>query len=255
MTFTVLCLLAQITNPPEFKTGSVFQKDRTAATVDGTSHASAEKAEINATVLASLKLLPSHQPGAKFIESRNLPAAEAWFRQRNLPIGIALTQFFAGKETEAVQALITLARSSSTPLSVVPFLAETATTVPSLVPAAYQLVESLCQKHPDNAAALYHQARLMQHLPDADASKAIPLLEKSIQLSPSSTLVLLELSRIQSNLGDRPSAIASLEKALAVDNELSVAHYRIASLYRVTGQPEKARLHMTEFQKLQSKGK
>lgn len=249
---------AQITSAPEFKSDPVFQKGRSAATVDGTSHASAEKSQVNTDLLSHLNRLSGHEGGIRLIQANLLPAAEAWFRERKLPIGVAMALFFSGQESESVRQLISIGRSMPNSVTVVPFLAEAAVLVPPLTASALDVIEKISGRNPASSEAYYYRARLLHHMPEAENDalrvKALDLLKKSIALDPAATAPLLELSRIYTSTGDRPAAIEALEKVLANDPNHLIAHYRIASLYRVTGQQEKARIHMIEFQKLQPKG-
>ena len=115
---------AQITGAPEFKSGPVFQKDRSAATVDGTSHASAEKAQLNAEVLLRLRQLSGYAGG--------------------------------------VRQLISIGRSNPSSVEIVPFLAETALVVPSLTASALEVIEKISVKNPSSSEAYYYRARLTQ---------------------------------------------------------------------------------------------
>ncbi|MCX6611132.1 MAG: tetratricopeptide repeat protein, partial [Acidobacteria bacterium] len=93
----------------------------------------------------------------------------------------------------------------------------------------------------------YYRARLTRD----QESTSIELLKKSVALDPAATAPLIELSRIYTRTGDRPAAIEALEKVLTLKPGTSIAHYRLASLYRAMGQHEKASSHMAAFQKLQ----
>ncbi len=248
--FLALCVLspvrAQITSAPEFKSGPVFQKDRSAATVDGTSHASAEKAQLNAEVLSRLGQLSGYAGGVRLIEGKLLPEAQKWFRDRKLPIGVAVALFFSGQEEESVRQLISLGRSNPSSVDIVPILAETALVVPSLTATALQVIEKISANNPSSGESYYYRARLTQ---DRESTR-IELLKKSIALDPAATAPLIELSRVYTGMGDRPAAIEALEKVLTLKPGSSIAHYRLASLYRAMGQHEKASSHLAAFQKL-----
>ncbi len=239
--------VAQITSAPEFKSGPVFQKDRSAATVDGTSHASAEKAQLNAEVMSRLKQLSGYKGGVRLIEAKLLPAAQKWFRDQKLPIGVAVALFFSGQEAEGVRQLLSIGRANTNSVTIVPFLAETALVVPSLIAPALEVIEKISAKNPASSEAFYYRARLIQ---DQEAT-SIELLKKSIALDRAATAPLIEVSRLYTRTGDRPAAIEALEKVLALKPDTSIAHYRLASLYRAMGQHEKASSHMAAFQKLQ----
>ena len=184
------------------------------------------------------------------IEAKLLPAAQGWFRDHKLPIGVAIALFFSGQESESVRQLISIGRTSPTSVTVLPFLAETALVVPSLTAAALEVIENIAASNPSNSEAYYYRARLLQQI-SGDETKAVELLKKSTSLDAAATAPLIELSRIYTKIGDRPAAIEALERVLALKPDTSLAHYRLASLYRAAGQHEKASSHMTAFQKLQ----
>lgn len=196
--------------------------------------------------MSRLKLLSGYEEGVRLIEAKLLPAAQAWFRNRKLPIGVAIALFFSGQESESVRQLISIGRANPDSLTALPFLAETALVVPSLSVPALEVIEKISAKNPSSSEAYYYRARLT-----TDETKAIELLKQSVALDAAATAPLIELSRGYTKTGDRPAAIEALEKVLALKPDTSIAHYRLASLYRAIGQHEKASSHMAAFQKLQ----
>lgn len=201
---------------------------------------------MNAEVMSRLKQQSGYEGGVRLIEAKLLPAAQTWFRDHKLPIGVAVALFFSGQESECVRQLISIGRANPGSVTVLPFLAETALVVPSLTAPALEVIEKISSKNPTNSEAYYHRARL-----SGEEAKAIELLKKSIALDPTATAPLIELSRVYTKAGDRAAAIQTLEKVLVIKPDTSIAHYRLASLYRAVGQHEKASSHMAAFQKLQ----
>lgn len=201
---------------------------------------------MNSEIMSRLKQQNGYEGGIRLIEEKLLPAAQTWFRNHKLPIGVAITLFFSGQESESVRQLISIGRANPNSLTVLPFLAETALVVPSLTVPALEVIEKISAKNPSNSEAYYYRARL-----SAEETKAIELLKQSVALDDAATAPLIELSRVYTKTGDRQAAIEALEKVLAVKPGTSIAHYRLTSLYRAIGQHEKASSHMAAFQKLQ----
>lgn len=200
--------------------------------------------------MSRLKQQIGYEGGVSLIEAKLLPAAQAWFRDRKLPIGAAIALFFSGQESDGVRRLITIGRANPNSLTVLPFLAETALIVPSLAAPALEAIEKISANNPTNSEAFYYRARLLDQT-SGETAKAVDLLKQSIALDPAATPPLIELSRIYTKTGNRPAAIEALEAVLTLKPGTSIAHYRLASLYRASGQPEKASSHMAAFQKLQ----
>jgi Tfp pilus assembly protein PilF len=66
------------------------------------------------------------------------------------------------------------------------------------------------------------------------------LLEKARQLDPKLAAVSLQLGILHEERHDLPRAIAAYQEAVATDPQLREAHYRLAQLYRRTGEKTKA---------------
>lgn len=242
--------LAQIGTPPEFQSNGTFQKSGAAATVDGTSHASAERTQINAGILERLRRLPGHADGVRLIENRMLAAALELFKSQQLPIGIAAAAFLNGRPEASGAQLLALAKQHPDDLTITPFLGETVGSVPALAPQFLQTIQAAAAAHPQNAEVQYYLGRaLLKQIPARNA-EAIPLLRRAADLDAKDTRALLELGREYTALEKRTEAIAVLEEALRRDNTLSAAHFRLAGLYRANKQPEKSREHLQQFQKL-----
>ena len=242
----VLPVYSQVASPPEFQSDTSFHKDRAAATVDGTSHASAEQTRVHEELLSRLRRLPGHEEGVRLIDGKMLGAAEELFRKRRLPIGVAVSQFLSGKAEPSGTGLLAATRS----LSVLPFLGETVGAAPGLAKQMLGAIREIAVANPENADATYYLARALTKQAAFSSAEAADLLRKAADLDSSDTRALLELGRLYTGEAKRADAIAAFESVLRRDPINSAAHFRLASLYRVTGQPEKARAHMTEFQKL-----
>ncbi|MEJ7606904.1 MAG: hypothetical protein WKF37_11695, partial [Bryobacteraceae bacterium] len=104
-----LCAGAQINTPPEFQENGKFQRGQAAGGVDGTSHVSPQRAEVNHELVDRLRALPDFAAGARLIEQGMLGPAEEHFRDRGLKLGVAVTLFLSGNIDASAELLCTLA--------------------------------------------------------------------------------------------------------------------------------------------------
>ncbi|ADW68881.1 Tetratricopeptide TPR_1 repeat-containing protein [Granulicella tundricola MP5ACTX9] len=72
------------------------------------------------------------------------------------------------------------------------------------------------------------------------SSEALPLLQRAAEIAPRSVRCQEELSRAYLATGNQPEAIASLQRALALDGSNPSLHFRLGQLYRKAGMTEKA---------------
>ncbi len=244
----LILALAQITKPPEFEENGKFQTGNAAGSVDGSSHVSAERAVVNQELLSLLRKRPEYAEGVRLIE-RQLPgAAQAEFDRKQLKAGVAVSLFLAGKVDESAALLCSLAKAKRVPPELLPILGETVGASKTWANRMLAAVRLLSQ--PDSAESEYYLARALLKQEPAQTAEAMAHLQKSAALDPKSTRALLESARQNTAASQRPSAIALLEEALRRDAQLSVAHYRLAQLYRATGQVEKSREHLRRFEEL-----
>jgi len=116
-------------------------------------------------------------------------------------------------------------------------------------------MERFVRLHPENALANYYCAVSLRkrpgHLDDSDNSaQAESLLRKAVQLDPKLAAGYLQLGILYSDRKDFPSAIAAYREAIEADSKPEEAHYRLAQLYRRTGEKEKAKEQIALYEKL-----
>ena len=238
--------LAQITKPPEFEERGKFQTGMSAGTVDGSSHVSAERAVVNQELVAILRNLPGYAEGVRLMEGQMPGAAQTFFEAKRLKVGVAVTLFVAGKTDASAELLCSLV--SAKPVGLLAVLGETVGAAPAWSARMLAAIRRLAR--PESADGEYYLARALLKQEPAPTAEARRHLERSVLLGPQSTRALLELARLATAAGERPAAIAALEEALRRDERLSVAHYRLAQLYRAAGQTERGRTHLLRFEEL-----
>lgn len=248
VTLILILALAQITKPPEFEENGKFQTGNAASSVDGSSHVSAERGVVNRELLSLLRKVPAYAEGVSLIE-RQLPgAAQAEFERKQLQVGVAVSLFLAGKVDASAELLCSLAEAKRLTPELLPILGETVGASKTWAPRMLARIRGLSNEA--SAESEYYLARALLKQEPAQTAEALSHLQKSAALDPKSTRALLESARQTTAVHQRPAAIALLEEALRRDEKLSVAHYRLAQLYRATGQAERSREHLRRFEEL-----
>jgi tetratricopeptide (TPR) repeat protein len=90
-------------------------------------------------------------------------------------------------------------------------------------------------------------------LQNNDNIKAAELLKKSINLQNDLRLAYFDLGCVDENQNHDQDAIHSFERAEALDPSQPDAHYRLARLYRATGQHQKAQAEFAKTRSLHAK--
>jgi tetratricopeptide (TPR) repeat protein len=107
---------------------------------------------------------------------------------------------------------------------------------------------------PDNALANYYYAvslwkrRGSEHI--EDTAEVEERLEKAVGLDRTLGLGYLQLGIVYAERKDISRAIAADQKAIAATPRLEEAHYRLAQLYRLSGEDEKARQELRVFEQI-----
>jgi tetratricopeptide (TPR) repeat protein len=107
--------------------------------------------------------------------------------------------------------------------------------------------------HPENALAHYYYAvslakQASQH-PEHSATVESEL-NKAIELDPQLGRAYLQLGILYSEKKEFPQAISAFQKAIEVTPFPDEAHYRLAQVYRQTGEADKARGEIEVFNKV-----
>ena len=111
------------------------------------------------------------------------------------------------------------------------------------------------ERYPDSAPANYYYAiALWKQTTDPRSEETFhqvqSLLEKARQLDPKLASVSLQLGILHEERHDFPPAIAAYREAVASDPQLREAHYRLAQLYRRTGEKTKADHELAAYNRI-----
>jgi len=86
-----------------------------------------------------------------------------------------------------------------------------------------------------------------------DPEKALPLLQKAIQIRNDVRIAYLDIGAILSDQKKYPEALAALQRAEKLDPAQPDAHYRLARLYRAMGNPAAAQREFAKVNDLHEK--
>jgi tetratricopeptide (TPR) repeat protein len=195
--------------------------------------------------------------GLHYIRTQQYRQALAVFKQASalnkdspfLQLGLALAQFLAGLNAESVEtcrAALALHPDFSPARVMMAFaLYMQGNTAAAEKTAAEGL------RNPNLFPYLYyiHAVSLIK-LQSRNYDLMLKDLNTALGAIPQCSLCYVAMSRVYEKRGERKIAIADLEKAVGLDQNLADAWYRLAALYSQVGQPDAARQARQRFEKL-----
>jgi len=170
-------------------------------------------------------------------------------------IGLGVALYSRGFFAEANQRLSEA--SDLNPRDPIPYLflgkIQAAEVAPS--PLVGEKLERFVRLQPNNALANYYYAVSLrrQRSGPEDVKNSVRvelLLEKAVELDPKLGPAYLELGILYEERKDVSRAISAYQKAIAAAPRLEEAHYRLAQLYRLSGENEKAREELRAFEQI-----
>ncbi|HEX3353471.1 MAG TPA: tetratricopeptide repeat protein [Terriglobales bacterium] len=125
-------------------------------------------------------------------------------------------------------------------------------------PCLAEKLKRFASLQPDNALANYYYAidllKRRQGPSDTRTEEQVEsLLEKAVRLDPRLADGYLQLGILRSDRKDFSQAISAYQQAIAASPGMEEAHYRLAQLYRRTGDKVKAQQELQLYQQLSSK--
>jgi tetratricopeptide (TPR) repeat protein len=120
--------------------------------------------------------------------------------------------------------------------------------------AITERLQRFLRLQPQNALANYNYAISVwkrRRSPDEENfARVKSLLEKAVQLDPTLGLGYLQLGILYSERKDFPNAVVAYQQAITVTPGLEEVHYRLAQIYRQTGQTVNAQAELELYEKL-----
>jgi len=106
--------------------------------------------------------------------------------------------------------------------------------------------------HPESAMAhyLYAVALQRQRGEEGDSSVVESQLKTAVTLDPHLGDAYLQLGILYTDRHDFPGALRMLQRAVELMPSSDQAHYRLAQIYRQAGEPEKARKEIEQFKQI-----
>jgi len=173
-------------------------------------------------------------------------------------LGLGSAWYAHGSYDQAVQRFCEasdLNPADSTPYLFMSRLQKT-DTIPS--ERLVEKLERFVRMRPDNAQANYSYALILwkrrKGPEDSGTSAQVEsLLQKAVRLDPKLAVGHLQLGILYSERKDFSKAILAYQKSIEADPRLEEAHYRIAQVYKLTGENLKAKQQLEIFDQLSRK--
>jgi tetratricopeptide (TPR) repeat protein len=185
-------------------------------------------------------------------------AVERYPDSARLQIGLGLSLYSRGKYDDAVKALLKAAALTPSDPRSYYFLSKAYDSSPSQADEVIQTFRSYAALQPQNALAQYYYALSLWKGRRSGASalnldKVESLLKKSIALNDQFPEAHIQLGDLYANQHLYGKSVPEYERALALNPNLSDAHYRLATDYVHLGNKEKAEQEFAVYQRLRAK--
>lgn len=180
-------------------------------------------------------------------------------RSAKLRVGLGTAYYSTGQYDEAVESLCQAVDLDPKDTKALDFLGKMYDVSPRFASEVSKRLARFVEIYPDNAAANYYYALSLRKraLPsesggsEADVEK---LLLRAVKLNPEYAEARFELGLLYEDEGRDARAIQEYRTAIHLGGEdLSKAHYRLAQLYKKSGQPALAKKEFDAFEALKQR--
>jgi tetratricopeptide (TPR) repeat protein len=173
----------------------------------------------------------------------------------HVALGAAL--YASGKSLEGAQLLCDAEDLNPSDPHPMEILSDTEIVPPTLAPRITSQLASLHQKYPQDGLVLFDytmaQSGRWSNNKAALPPHFIESLKEALTLNPKLPQAYFQLGLVYGDQGKYADAIHVLKKAIALDPANDEYHYRLAFAYRKSGDEQKFREELDEFQKLHGK--
>jgi tetratricopeptide (TPR) repeat protein len=174
-----------------------------------------------------------------------------------LQIGLGLALYSRGKYDEAVTALLKAAALTPADSRCYYFLSKAFDSSPNQADAVIEAFRRYAALEPQNGLAQYYYALSLwqghrSQASAADLETVESLLTKAISLSDQLPEAYVQLGDIYADQHLYEKSIPEYEHALALNPDLSDAHYRLGTDYVHVGEKDKAQQEFAVYQKLRA---
>jgi tetratricopeptide (TPR) repeat protein len=169
-------------------------------------------------------------------------------------IGLGMALYSRGRYEEAVKALLTAADLNPKDARCYFFLSKAFANTPVLADDVIARFRRYAELEPNDASgAFFYAMSLWKGKRADDPEKIVPqvenLLERAIALDPKMAEAHLQLGSLYSDQHEYAKSIAEYQNALALNHDLTDAHYRLGQDYIHTGQKDRAQAELEIYQK------
>jgi Tfp pilus assembly protein PilF len=198
--------------------------------------------------------------GAELLLHRALePAYEVFAKgQQQFPgssrmlVGLGVTSYARGLSDEAAKRLATACDLDANDPTPYLFLGKIQSAEKTEPPGWTERLKRFTSLHPENAMAHYYYAVALTK--DTQTTESSALVESSlltaVKLDPQYGDAYLQLGILYASRNDSAKAIAAYQKAIEAAPSLAEAHFRLAAVYRLTGEAAKSRREIELYDKI-----
>jgi tetratricopeptide (TPR) repeat protein len=174
-----------------------------------------------------------------------------------LHVALGVVLYADGKSLEGAQLLVEAEDLNPSDPHPMELLSDTEIVPPTLAPKVVALFASLRKKYPNDGLILFDytmaQSGRWSNAKDAMPPHFAESLQEAIRLNPKLPQAYFQLGLVYGQQGKYGEEIRVLQKAISLDPTKEEYYYRLAFAYRKTGDEEKFRQALDEFQKLHGK--
>ena len=181
---------------------------------------------------------------------------EKYPRSAQLKVGLGITQYSQGHYEQAVQTLCAAVDLDPTDARPYLFLGEMYGVAPTMTEAITARMVQFIERHPQNPKAhFFYALNLRYGRRDGravDLARVEQALQKAIALDAKLALAHYELGLVYAEREQTAAAIRALQSAVRLEPNLTKAHYRLAQLYQRNGQAQLATRSLETFKRLKA---
>jgi tetratricopeptide (TPR) repeat protein len=181
---------------------------------------------------------------------------EKYPRSAQLKVGLGITQYSQGHYEQAVQTLCAAVDLDPTDARPYLFLGEMYGVAPTMTDEITARMAQFVERHPKNAKAHFYYAQNLRYgRRDGraiDLARVEQALQKAVALDAKLALAHYELGVLYAEREQTAAAIRALQTAVRLEPNSTKAHYRLAQLYQRNGQAQLAARALEAFKRLKA---